>query len=666
MFCALHIPDFPAAAVIRIEPDLRPHPVAVLEGTPPLLRVCAMNEAARCQGVEAGMMKMEAEALPGLALRRRSPAAEAAAEAALLDCAHAFSPRVESIASDTVLLDAAGLERLFGLAAQLAQQIADRAALLGFEPNVAIAQNREAAIHAARGFSGTTLIAAGEEARCLGTLPIDVLFAGPDASGLPNCRTAELPNWHATENPSEGHGFSRAENTASPSALAAGVRGSRARSQRKPREYREAPSFDVKRRNNEAPPDAQFFIETLDRWGVHTLRAFAALPTVAVAERLGQEGVRLQKLARGEGSTELVAAEPPLHFAESMELEHPVELLEPLAFILSRLLEQLCARLSARALATNELRLTLTLDSAVRDEETEPLPPRRGDAEKTHSDCHSERSEESAFQFGSSAIRQFGNRSSVSLRLCGGSFSRTLKLPTPMLDARLFLKLLQLDLKQHPPGAPVVKVELTAEPVKPQVAQHGLFQAASPEPEKLHLMLARLEGIVGHANVGSPELLDTNRRDAFAMKPFHTEDQNPPRRYRGAEKNRVVAAPPRDDDSASVSLCLRGGFSSLAIRIFRPPLPAQVTVRDQQPTCVSCTGDGSRAPVSGDIAWASGPWRSSGDWWTLTSAPHRDTCETRYTREEWDVSIATAEGDALYRLVHDLEEGCWLLEGMYD
>jgi nucleotidyltransferase/DNA polymerase involved in DNA repair len=380
MFCALHIPDFAAAAIIRAEPELRGCAVAVLEGTPPLLRVAAMNEDARCQGVEFGMMKLEAEALPDLALRRGSSAAEAAAEAALLDCAHGFSPRVEPLAPDTVLLDAAGLERLFGPPPQLAKEIVARAAALGIEPNVAVAHNREAAIHAARGFPGVTIIPCGQEARQLGDLPIDVLFAGPDASGLPNCRTAELPNFQNIHgsNLSEGQGFSR---DVPSSKTAAGVRSSNRRSHRKPREYREAPNFDDQKTAAQFGGSAvrqfgNWFIGTLDRWGVHNLRAFAALPTVAVAERLGQEGVRLQKMARGEGSGDLVPAEPPLHFVESMELEHPVELLEPLAFIFARLLEQLCARLSARALATNELRLALTLDSAVRDEETD-RPPRR-------------------------------------------------------------------------------------------------------------------------------------------------------------------------------------------------------------------------------------------------------------------------------------------------
>ena len=649
MFCALHIPDFPAAAVIRAEPDLRPHPVAVLDGTPPLLRVVAMNELARCQGVELAMMKIEAEAPTGLSLRRRSPLEEASAEAALLDCAHAFSPRVEPIAPDTMLLDAAGLERLFGTPAQLAQQIAARAAALGLDPNIAIARNREAAIHAARGFPGTTLIADGEEARRLGELPIDVLFSGPDAAGASAQKRRDADKSQAQK--TKGRNFS------------------------KPREYREAPSFDVQR-DTTAPAGAQFFIETLDRWGVHTLRGFAALPTVAVAERLGQEGVRLQKMARGEGSAELVAAEPPLRFVESMELEHPVELLEPLAFILARLLEQLCARLSARALATNELRLALTLDTAVRDEEIESPPRRHEDTKDSDvvitSACSARGIYFSAASGTADASEAPPPRHDNSKNdsdfvpscLRGELFSRTLRLPTPMLDARLFLKLLQLDLKQHPPQAPVLKVELAAEPVKPQIAQHGLFQTASPEPEKLHLMLARLAGIVGEGNAGSPELFDTNRRDAFAMRAFQTESSPP--RHRGTEKNRVVAAPPRDDDSSSVSRCLGGESPSLGLRLFRPPLAAQVTVRDNMPARVACAGDGSRAPLAGDVSWASGPWRASGDWWTQPPAPKHDAAETRYLREEWDVAIAAAEGGVLCRLVHDLEEGCWLLEGVYD
>jgi protein ImuB len=93
-----------------------------------------------------------------------------------------------------------------------------------------------------------------------------------------------------------------------------------------------------------------------------------------------------------------------------------------------------------------------------------------------------------------------------------------------MLDTKAFFKLLDLDLGAHPPPAPVVKVWLEAEPAKPRAAQTGLFIPIAPEPEKLELTLARLKALVGEGSVGSPELLDTHRPGAFAM-----------RRYGGAE-----------------------------------------------------------------------------------------------------------------------------------
>jgi hypothetical protein len=54
-------------------------------------------------------------------------------------------------------------------------------------------------------------------------------------------------------------------------------------------------------------------------------------------------------------------------------------------------------------------------------------------------------------------------------------------------------------------------------PVKPRFAQSGLFIPAAPEPVKLELTLARIKAIVGEDRVGSPELMDTHRPDAFRM-----------------------------------------------------------------------------------------------------------------------------------------------------
>jgi protein ImuB len=516
MFLSLYIRDFPVQALLRAEPDLRSHAVVVLESKAPLQKVFAANEKARRAGVGAGMTKSQVEACTDLVLRNRSLLQEAATHAALLDCAQSFSPRVEDLRCDAVLLDADGLEPLFGPLSKIAHDVARRASELGVDANVAVASNPDAAALAARGFDGVTVIAQGGEAKQLGSLPVDVLFAD------------DL--WEQ---------------------------------------------------------DAEQILDTLERWGVRTLRALAGLPNVSICERLGETGVRLQQLARGAASRTLVPIEAPLIFEEAIELENPLILLEPLAFLLGRLLDQLCARLNARALATQELQLQLELD---------PGYPRHAN------DNHTKR-----------------------------VFQRTLRLPVPLLDPKVFLKLLQLDLNAHPPGAPIIKIRLAAQPVRPRAIQSGLFLPPSPEPEKLELTLARIAGIVGEEKAGSLELLDTHRPEGFRMKHFTPAAPETNKPSRNSEKVSAVTA----------------------LRVFRPPVRVLVTVRDGKPARIACP---QRHEVQGEILWIAGPWRSSGDWWEHEG----------WARDEWDIALQTAAGIGLYRLVRDLMSGGWFVEGMYD
>src|SRR5436309_10985822 len=176
-FACIYIPDFPVEALLRAEPELRGQSVAVLEGKAPLQKVFAVNESAHRAGVELGMTKLQVEACTGLTLRPRSLLQEESAHAALIDCAQSFSPRVEDTACDTIILDVAGLEQLFGPVSKLARDIAQRASDLGLEANVAIAPNPDAAVLAARGFSGVTVISEGREAEHLASLPVEVLFS---------------------------------------------------------------------------------------------------------------------------------------------------------------------------------------------------------------------------------------------------------------------------------------------------------------------------------------------------------------------------------------------------------------------------------------------------------------------------------------------------------
>ena len=534
-FAAIYVPDFLVAAVVRMEPTLRAKAVTVLEGKPPTVMVAAMNEVAAEAGIELGMTRLQAAAYP-VELRPRSPAQEAAAHAALLDCAQTFSPRVEDTTADTVVLDIAGLERLFGPPARLAQNLQQCACALGLGVNVALAANPDAAILAARGFPGITVIPPGKQAERLGSLPVDVLAVVPE------------------------------------------------------------------------------ILETFDRWGVRNLRALAALPEVAVVERLGQEGLRLRKLARGAVERPLVPAEPPLKFEESIELECPVTLLEPLAFILGVLLEQLCARLGARALATNELRLILGLDLA------------NGGQEVSRSSFLVARENHAADE----------KRETSEKRCC-------LRLPLPMLDSWLFLTLLQVELRAHPPGAPVVKVTLAAQPVQPRPDQRGLFLPATPAPDRLELTLARLVRIVGEQEIGAAEVLDTHCPDAFQTRRFTL-----PQGLRKTD-HPIIQSP----DHLM--------HPTMALRRFRPPLAAAVEVRDSEPVHIVA------GEIRGEVVSVSGPWRSSGDWWK-GKTPRIDTDEhgSNWTRDEWDIAVPGKQGIVLYRIYRQLGSGQWFVEGSYD
>src|SRR5580658_3533075 len=120
-FACIFVPNFPVAAVLRAEPELRAQAVAVFKGKPPLEKVLAVNESAGRIGITPGMTKAQAELCSELTLRARSLLQESVTHAALLDCAQSFSPCVEDAAADTVILDLAGMESLFGSSPEIAQ-----------------------------------------------------------------------------------------------------------------------------------------------------------------------------------------------------------------------------------------------------------------------------------------------------------------------------------------------------------------------------------------------------------------------------------------------------------------------------------------------------------------------------------------------------------------
>ena len=327
---------------------------------------------------------------------------------------------------------------------------------------------------------------------------------------------------------------------------------------------------------------AEEMAETLELWGIRTCAELARLPVLQLSERLGQAGVRLRALARGKASRALVVAEQELTFEEEMELDDAVEELEPLSFVLGRLLDQLCARLTTRALAASLLRVRFDLQPAF----------------------------ENALDVRTEVVRA---------KSLPGVYSRTMQLPVPMRDAKLLLKLLRLRLQGSPPGAPIVKVLVAAEAARPRVAQRGLFWPSFPDVEKLELTLARLESVVGEGNVGSAEVVDTHRPGEFRIEkfaPVREEAEANTEKRSGGKKS-------AKKNAEKITKSIRKNGVAMSFRAFRPPLPIHVNSREGQPAEIFLQGR------RGEVRKAAGPWRTSGEWWR----------EEQWIEDEWDVEI---------------------------
>ncbi len=180
IYACLYATEFPIQALLRLRTELREQPCVVMEGEPPLQRVCSLNRRAHSLGMVRGMTKVEVDTFPGMTALRRSSGEEAAAKAVLLECAGGFSPRVEDCSNDSAFLcviDIAGTQALFGAPETLAQNLLARANALGIATAVAVSSNFHAAIALARGIPMQTVkvVPAGEECAALASLPLTVL-----------------------------------------------------------------------------------------------------------------------------------------------------------------------------------------------------------------------------------------------------------------------------------------------------------------------------------------------------------------------------------------------------------------------------------------------------------------------------------------------------------
>jgi protein ImuB len=206
-------------------------------------------------------------------------------------------------------------------------------------------------------------------------------------------------------------------------------------------------------------------LAAIKRWGIQTLGELAALPAAALAARMGGRAAFWQAIARGDDVRPLVPDRPEERFEATLELEWPIEGLEPLSFVLTRLLEPLSIQLERRDRGAAVLHLLLRL-------------------------------------------------------ITRESYLRRLQLSTPMRDVRALRTLALLDLESHPPPAAVDAVTLVIDPTPGRVLQHTLFTRPQPTPEQLSTLLARLAAVMGPDRVGAPATVDSYRPGGFELRPF--------------------------------------------------------------------------------------------------------------------------------------------------
>jgi protein ImuB len=425
---------------------------------------------------------------PSAIVQRRSTMDDG--RSTMVQIARDFSPRVETHGDNTVTLDISGLDSLIGEPRAIGEELRRTAADAGLGVHIAIAASTTAAILLAHARAGLTVVPRGDEASALAPLPLRTLT---------QLDPSPQPKAHSLKSTAQS-------------------------------------------------PEP---VDLLTRWGLRTLGDLAALPSSELAARLGQTGLRWQRWARGEEKRPLVPAAVAESFEESLDLEWPIDGLEPLSFVLARLFEPLCDRLERGDRGAVVLRVTLTLVT--------------------------------------------GPRHSIGEGGCD-RHERVLELPAPMRDARVLRTLALLDLESNPPPAAIDRVTLGVDVAEGRVLQFGLFARALPT-DTLATLLARLGALMGSDHVGAPSLVDTYRPGAFAMAKF-----DPPRTFTNPQS--PISSP-----------CARATPPASVLRRFRSPIPARVVVEQGRPIRVTtdrrgCAG--GRVECSEGPWRSSGDWWKNG------------------------------------------------------
>ena len=505
-----------------------------------------------------------------------------------------MTPRWERLTARTLVLDVSGLQRILGGPEEIAAAARTLARDRDLEVRVAVAPTWVAAlILASAGVEA--VVARGHTPPALAPLPVEALAAVPgvDLALVGAVRVRRLGG-------ARNYRLSAGQ----------GLVGGGAVPDRQP------PDAETETLVDDAPlrmpsgrpwPDVR---ATLERWGITTCAQLARLPAADLQARLGERGLWLQRLAVGLDPRPLRGQPADEAFSQSLELEWPIEGLEPLSFVLGRVLDPLCAHLETRDRAAAVVRLSLQL---------------------TDRQAH----------------------------------VREIELPVPVREARVLRTLLLLDLEAHPPHAAIDRLTVSVDAVPGRIVQFSLLRKALPSDDQLAALQARLTALMGAGRCGAPALVDSHRPGDVAMAPFVPTGVEGQDTGAGAWLAALGLTATRDAGRAREDARepAREGWLDTAgyhVRRLRQPWPVVVVLGQGRIPRAIRFGVRSRDTVfrDGPIAQAAGPWRSSGAWWQPSTEG-----DGAWDRDEWDIAL---ESGAAYRIFQDRKTQQWWVEGEID
>jgi len=309
---------------------------------------------------------------------------------------------------------------------------------------------------------------------------------------------------------------------------------------------------------------------TLLSWGINYFHELASLSPTELVVRFGQDGKKISDISRGEYHHLLSPLEFTPVIKEISVYDEPISSIDSLLFSFSSMLSSVLKQVSDQYSAVAAMDITCRLQN-------------------------------------------------------GREYTRTIKPSVPSSDKLLLLKLLHLNIIEHPPQSGVLRSQMTAHKGKCSNLGQGLFSPQTPDIRDLDVLIARIHSIVGKDNAGSPLITNSYVPDSFTLTSFYTREK---------------------------MVCLNRAAGNIsALRRLRPESEITMVLCDSRPHHFLLH------KRYHSVTSTFGPWISNGGWlepdfWSL---------------ECWDISAQTSSGNlAYYCLSHNEIMSQWQLDGIYD